>query len=116
MKYFINDCEVTKEQYDQLFVEEVDLANAAGDTLPITKPVKSKEVKMTAETQPNIVEAPAKQGKAPKAGSKTARALEIVKSIGLANKQKCIEAIMAEFQTTKSNANAYIFNVSKKLV
>ena len=88
---------------------------------PASKSKKEKKVveSVVVETKPSKVKAkPVKAAPKAKAkkGSKTAKAFEIIQSIGIDKKAECVEAIAKALETSKANANCYFFNVSKKLV
>lgn len=102
----------------------MDPKRESGAVYPGYPSVKSKKEKAVKEVAKEVIvetKAKPKAKAAPKAapakkGSKTAKAMEIVKSIGLDKKAECVEAIATALATSKSNANCYFFNVSKKLV
>jgi hypothetical protein len=75
---------------------------------PVKPPKKGKSV-MKIETV-GVKVARSAITKAPKAGSKQAKANEIVMRIGVANKIQAIEAIMAEASMSKAGATTYYHN------
>lgn len=48
-------------------------------------------------------------------GVKSLRVKELIETMGLEDKPALVKAIMEEFGTTKTNANAFIFNVKAKM-
>lgn len=48
-------------------------------------------------------------------GVKTLRVIELINSMGEADKGELVKAIMAEFNTTKANATAFIYNARKRM-
>ena len=48
-------------------------------------------------------------------GVKSLRVKELIETMGLANKEFLVKVIMEEFNTSKANANAFIFNVKAKM-
>ena len=108
----------------QAAVDACGSVSAAAKSLGIPRTTFSRLLKASVKMvvaevvpEPTIVEAPAEKVKIkmPRAGSKTAQALEIVKRIGVAQKKECVAELQNAFNTTKSNANAYLFNVKKYL-
>lgn len=79
---------------------------------PIVAPVKpSKKGKSVMSIQTVGVKiSRTAVAKAPKAGSKQAKANEIVMRVGVANKVQAIEAIMAEASMSKAGATTYFHN------
>ena len=75
---------------------------------PVKTPKKGKSV-MSIQTV-GVKISRASVTKAPKAGSKQAKANEIVMRIGVANKAQAIEAIMAEAAMSKAGATTYFHN------
>lgn len=75
---------------------------------PVKTPKKGKSV-MSIQTVGVKISRTA-MAKAPKAGSKQAKANEIVMRIGVANKVQAIEAIMAEASMSKAGATTYFHN------
>jgi hypothetical protein len=78
----------------------------------VVKPVKpTKKGKSVMNIQTTGVKiARSAVTKAPKAGSKQAKANEIVQRIGVSNKIEAIEAIMAEASMSKAGATTYFHN------
>jgi hypothetical protein len=75
---------------------------------PVKPPKKGKSV-MSIQTV-GVKIARTAVTKAPKAGSKQAKANEIVMRIGVTNKTQAIEAIMAEASMSKAGATTYFHN------
>lgn len=75
---------------------------------PVKTPKKGKSVMKIETTGVKIARTAVT--KAPKAGSKQAKANEIVMRIGVANKSQAIEAIMAEASMSKAGATTYFHN------
>lgn len=75
---------------------------------PVKPPKKGKSV-MSIQTV-GVKVARSAVTKAPKAGSKQAKANEIVMRIGVANKVQAIEAIMSEASMSKAGATTYFHN------
>ena len=75
---------------------------------PVKTPKKGKSV-MSIQTV-GVKIARTAVTKAPKAGSKQAKANEIVMRIGVTNKTQAIEAIMAEASMSKAGATTYFHN------
>lgn len=48
-------------------------------------------------------------------GVKTLRVIELINLKGMENKAELVKAIMDEFNTTKANATAFIYNARKRM-
>ena len=79
---------------------------------PVIKPVKTPKKGKSAMSIQTVGVKVSRTAmvKAPKAGSKQAKANEIVQRIGVANKSQAIEAIMAEASMSKAGATTYFHN------
>ena len=122
MKFYFNDVEVTEAEYNQIMEQHArdsELGANGGGESPVQPAKVITKAKSRARAKPYV--SPTKaiekaKAVAPKAkGSKTDIAAGIIARIGKENKQGCVEAIMAEFNTNKGNASCYYFNVLKKL-
>lgn len=134
-KFFFNDVQVTKEEYDRLVAQEpgayeafqsrvqADKVEAAAEVMAPVLPTAPKRSRKAAKMPAPVIPAePVELQKAavveaePKAKvGKTSVALEIVKRHGKTNKEAAIVAIMSALDVTRANANCYFFNCSKKL-
>lgn len=75
---------------------------------PVKRPKKGKSV-MSIETV-GIKVARTTVNKAPKTGTKQAKAIEIVRKLGVEQKAQAIDAIMSELSMSKAGATTYFHN------
>ena len=73
--------------------------------------IEVQETATAVEVQPVVETKPKSRIR----GVKTMRVKELIESIGLDNKEGLVKAIMEEFNTSKANANAFIYNVKSKM-
>lgn len=129
MRYFLNDVEVTEAEYKAAMKAHTIESNTKFNTVsPVQlvdpKAPKAKKSRKVAKMPAPVLtpEVAAELNKVtiagmadkPKKGSKTEAVANLIRTIGLADKEACIKAIMAEFNTSKANATCYIYNIVKK--
>ena len=119
MKYFLNDVEVTEAEYKAAMkAHDIESSTKYHTVSPVNyvepKAPKAKKSRKVAKMPAPVVVKPVEAVAKVKKGSKTEAVANLIRTIGLADKEACIKAIMAEFNTTKANATCYIYNVLKK--
>lgn len=125
MRFFFNDVEVTEAEHNRLIKEgamAVELAEKQKEQERIkaeqeekrfvSKKPRARKVAKRAvfqEIAKLVTPITKTSGK-----SKTEMAADIIRGIGVSNKESCVVEIMSKLGVTKSNAQVYLYNVVKK--
>lgn len=81
---------------------------------PVVAPVKRKKGKSVMKIETVGIKA-AKIARAPKAGTKQAKAIEIVRTLGVGAKADAIAKIMSDLSMSKAGATTYFHNARNAL-